>query len=229
MGRSSTHQLVVLQEGENNWEIKILEPFSITILGKLAVDKDWLAVPVYDESRPAILKVKLWKEELFRQDIELPGVHAYDVKDVVLESPFLVVSSHDFLNGASINVFHLPADRLLEAPWIKTIQFPGFHAEKLFCNGFVFGCFLRPFPGSIHERSVVLFENTELLDVATWPEQTNENRTFLPHLTHDENHINYFVDMNASCLIFIEKGPDGANQHNFLCKKDFWMCGNTVS
>ena len=50
-GKSLLNQLVVLQEGENNWEIKILEPFSITILGKLAVDKDWLAVAGYGEDK----------------------------------------------------------------------------------------------------------------------------------------------------------------------------------
>merc|ERR1712227_37671 len=44
-----------------------------------------------DESRQDNIKVKLWKEELFKQDIELPGVSANHVKDVVLESPFLVV------------------------------------------------------------------------------------------------------------------------------------------
>ena len=63
---SSTNQLVVLQEGEQNWENKILEPFSMpSILPlHLVVDTDWLAVA----GGPDVFKVKLWKEELFRQD-----------------------------------------------------------------------------------------------------------------------------------------------------------------
>ena len=46
----------------------------------------------------------MWKEELFRQDIKLPGVSAGDddhhhinVCDVVLEPPFLVVGGHNKL------------------------------------------------------------------------------------------------------------------------------------
>ena len=82
----------------------------------LLTDKEWLAVAVKDVSRPGILKVKLWKEELFRQDIELPGVSAGSVDDVVLESPFLVVGgrsrSDGRLNGW-IKVFQLADDNLL--------------------------------------------------------------------------------------------------------------------
>ena len=52
-GTNLTHQLVVLQEGEHNWENKILEPFSTPRRSRrtqprwhknLAVDKVWLAV-----------------------------------------------------------------------------------------------------------------------------------------------------------------------------------------
>ena len=49
-----------------------------------------MAVVGKDKFRPNILKVKLWKEELFRQDIELLGVSANHVADVFLESPFLI-------------------------------------------------------------------------------------------------------------------------------------------
>ena len=55
----STLQLVVLQEGEHNWENKILEPFTTPKWGDLAVDKDCWAVAGEDESRPGTLKVKL--------------------------------------------------------------------------------------------------------------------------------------------------------------------------
>ena len=48
----------------------------------------------------------MWKEELFRQDIELPGVSAGDVRDVVLESPFLVVGGGRY-NADWIKVFQL--------------------------------------------------------------------------------------------------------------------------
>ena len=58
-GRSLTRQLVVLQEGEHNWENKILEPFTTPKWGNLAVDKDCWAVAGEDESRPGTLKVKL--------------------------------------------------------------------------------------------------------------------------------------------------------------------------
>ena len=87
----STYQLVVLQEGEQDWETKILETFTTPEWGKLAVDRDWLAVVGKDKFRPNILKVKLWKKELFRQDIELLGVPTNFVGDVVLESPFLII------------------------------------------------------------------------------------------------------------------------------------------
>ena len=87
----STYQLVVLQEGEQDWETKILETFTSPEWGKLAVDKDSLAVVGKDKFRPNILKVKLWKEELFRQDIELLEVPTNYVGDVVLESPFLII------------------------------------------------------------------------------------------------------------------------------------------
>ena len=61
--------------------------------------------------------MKLWKEELFRQDIKLPGVSAGDgdhhhinVRDVVLEPPFLVVGGHNRLGKrvtSWIKVFQL--------------------------------------------------------------------------------------------------------------------------
>ena len=104
-GRSSTNQLVVLQEGEHNWENKILEPFTTQRWGdQLAVDKDWWAVVWWEEPRPDTLKVKLWREELFRRDIELPGVRADYLQDVVLESPFLVVSGRSWSDGSWIKV-----------------------------------------------------------------------------------------------------------------------------
>merc|ERR1712107_724496 len=59
-GASWAHQLVVLQEGEQNWENKTLEAFSTPKWGRLAVDKDWWAVADEDESRPDVFKVKLW-------------------------------------------------------------------------------------------------------------------------------------------------------------------------
>ena len=58
---------------------------------ELVVDNNWLAIDGWDESRPDVFKVKLWKEELFRRDIELPGVSAGQVCDVVMESPLLDV------------------------------------------------------------------------------------------------------------------------------------------
>merc|ERR1712013_878749 len=141
MGRS-THQLVVLQEDEHNWENKILESFSMPIWGKVAVDKDWLAVKWWDESRPDNIKVKLWKEELFKQDIELPGVSAIHVTDVFLESPFLVVGGTSRPDGrltSWIKVFQLAADKLMEdlisaASLVKTVQFPRFSIPKFLCN-----------------------------------------------------------------------------------------------
>ena len=50
-GTDSAHQLVVLQEGEHNWENKILEPFTMSSWGRLVVEKDWLAVAGYGEDK----------------------------------------------------------------------------------------------------------------------------------------------------------------------------------
>ena len=176
------YQLVVLQEGERNWENMILESFPMpSIVPHLVVDTDWLAVAWWDESRRDIFKVKLWKEELFRQDIELPGVSACDVDDLVLESPFLVVGGHsgdsesgDRVTGW-IKVFQLADDNLMEdlnsaASLIKTVQFPGFSIKKnLLCTGLVLGCLLSD---KDLEFSFVLIEKTALFDAATPPEET---------------------------------------------------------
>ena len=230
------HQLVVLQEGEHNWENKFLETFSTPRLGKLALHKDCWGVAGDDESRPRHsdnLKIKLWKDELFSQDIELPGVSSYGVRDVVLESPFLVVGGDGWIDGRAtfwIKVFQLAADKLMEdlnsaAPLIKTLQFPGFYLSELICTGLVLGCVLKP--GDNGERSLVLFEKTALLEASTLPEQTSRNRVHLGATNND------LVDMNTTSLVFIQKsesesspGRDGQEQ-NYLCKKDFWMSGNT--
>ena len=223
----SIRQLVVLQEGEHNWENKILdlEPFSTPRWGDLAVDKDWWAVTVKDVSRPGILKVKLWKEELFRQDIDLPGVSAGDVRDVVLESPFFVVGGTSRSGGRNtgfIKVFQLGADNLMEdlnsaASLLKTLQFPGFKVYKLLCTQLVWGCLMVAQDN--HESYLVLFEKTALLDTATPPEQTLRNRIHL-----GTTHYN-LVDMNTTSLVFDQNQPgtpEGGGQVH-LCKKDFWM------
>ena len=94
--------------------------------------------------------MKLWKEDLFRQDIEMPGVSAGDVRDVVLESPFFVVGGTDWSGDrltSWIKVFQLAADNLMEdlnsaASLVKTLQFPDFYADKLLCTGLVWGCLI---------------------------------------------------------------------------------------
>ena len=54
-----------------------------------------------------------WKEELFRQDIELPGVYCDPVDKVALQSPFLVVSGRsDISSGFWIKVFALATGNL---------------------------------------------------------------------------------------------------------------------
>jgi len=230
-GTSSAHQLVVLQEGEHNWENKILEPFAMEIWGRLAVDKEWWAVAGREESRPDTLKVKLWEEELFKRDIELPGVSAFDY-DVVLESPFLVVGGTSWSGDRfTVWIFQLAADNLMEdlnsaASLVKTVQFPGFYAHKLLCTKLVLGCLMGAQGQENHECSLVLFEKTALLDAATPPEQTPGNRVHLGTIDHS------LVNMNTTSLVFIQKsesspGRDGQEQ-NYLCKKDFWMSGNTV-
>jgi len=219
-GRISTNQLVVIQEGEHNWENKILEPFAMKRWGKLAVDKEWWAVAGEDESRSNILKVKLWKEELFTQDIELPGVRAGDVADVVLESPFLVVGGRSSSGGRLtgwIQVFQFLMEDLNTAPsLVKTVQFPGFSAPKLLCTQLVWG--FQMVAQDNHESSLVLFEKTALLDAATPPEQTPRNRIHLG--TIDFN----LVDMNTTSLVFIQKVTRQENQgQDYLCMKDFWI------
>ena len=205
-----------------------------------------------EESWLDIFKVKLWKEELFRQDVELPGVSAgagdggwMDQGDVVFESSFLVVCGTSSSGGryiGCIQVFQLAADNVMEnlntsAPLIKTVQFPGFYSPKLLCNQFVWGCLVVPPRHQDHlESSLVLFEKTALLDAATPPEQTPGNRVHLGTIDYK------LVDMNTTSLVFIQEsesesesksesesspGRDGQEQ-NYLCKKDFWMPGNTV-
>ena len=216
----STNWLVVLQESEHNWENKILEPFVMPSWGRLVVDKDWWAVAVRDVSRLDILKVKLWKEELFRQNFELPGVSASDIlQDVVLESPFLVLGG---LTGW-IKVFQLAADNLMEdlnsaASLVKTVQFPGFYAPKLLCTQLVWGCLMLAWDNQ--ESSLVLFEKTALLDASTLPEQTPRNRI---HLGATDNDL---VDMNTTSVVFIQK-VTGLESN--LCKKDFWISSTTVA
>ena len=163
--------------------------------------------------------MKLWKEELFRQDIELPGVRAGDVDNVVLESQFLVVcgtSRSDDTLTSWIQVFLM--EDLNSAPsLIKTIQFPDFYAPKLLCTQLVWGCLMVA--RDHHQCSLVLFEKTALLDAATPPEQTPRNRVHL-------GTTDYLVDMNTTSVVFIQ---NATLQENNLCKKDFWISRTTVA
>ena len=68
---------------------KILEPFSMPA-SIASFHKDLLAVVGICQVRKDI-KVKVWKEESFRGDRELPGDSTHVVDDVVFESPFLIV------------------------------------------------------------------------------------------------------------------------------------------
>ena len=229
----STYQLVVLHEGEQHtWENKILESFSTPGWAKLAVDKDWWAIVGKERNRRDILKVKFWKEGLFRRDIDLLGVSAdYEITYVAMVSPFLIVGVQDWSVGSEtflIKVFELASDKLMEepdtsAPLIKTVHFPGFTAGKFLYIGLVFGCLLLPFDEN-HEPSLVVFEKTALLDSATLPEQTEGNR--IPLLLH---HSPVF-GMNTTSIFFIQRPALGTEDRarNFLCEKDFWMCGNIV-
>ena len=74
--------------------------------------------------------------------------------------------------------------------------------------------------------TVVMYEKRALLDPASLPEQTPENRIPVPYI-----HSGLAV-MNDSCLIFIEARPpdheDKTKRQNFLCKKDFWMSNATA-
>ena len=174
----STRQLVVLQESEHGWGNKILKSFSASpIWGKLAVYKDWWAVVGEYEDEPHIVKVKLWKEELIRQDIKLPGISGRHVRDVVLEPPFLVVGSMQRVHG-SIKVFQLAADKLMEdlntvPPLTKTIEFPSILQMSLSCYGLFIGCHHKnshlDLWSKVHEHFVTVFEKTALLDEATPP------------------------------------------------------------
>ena len=110
------------------------------------------------------------------------------------------------------------------ASLVKTLQFPDFNARKLLCTWLVWGCLLTN--GDNEEPSLVLFEKTALLDAATPPEQTPRNRIHLGTIDYN------LVNMNTTSLVFIQEsesspGRDGQEQ-NYLCKKDFWMSGNTV-
>ena len=165
----------------------------------------------------------MWKEELFRQNFELPGVSASDILQyVVLESPFLVLGG---LTGW-IKVFQLAADNLMEdlntaASLAKTVQFPGFFVTKLLCTQLVWGCMMV---AQDHlESSLDLSEKTAFLDAATPPEQTLRNRI------HLGNRYYNLVDMNTTSLVFIQRGIGQENQlQDYVCKKDFWM-SNIIS
>ena len=194
--------------------------------GKLAVDGDWLAVTGKDESRSEIFKVKLWKEEMFRQDIELPGVSADAlVGDVVLESPFLVVGGTSCMGERVIKVIQL--DLNSAASLIKTVQFPDFALDKFLCTRLVWGCLLvingPPFvPRDNEELSLVLFGKAALLDAANPPEETKGNVIHLGTAGYD------LVDVNTTSLVTIQRIPGKDNQQQkYLCKKDFWM-SNTI-
>ena len=228
------YQLVVLQEGEHNWENKILESF--TLGGgwcNLAVDKDWRVVVGYELSRPLDIKVKLWKEELFRRDIELPGWYCDAVDQVALHSPFLVVSGRsDISSGFWIKVFALASGNLKEdfntiAPLIKTVQIPGFYVYKLLCSGHFLGCQLLDDEDVDNLFSNILFEKKVLLDGATLPEQTHSNRIPMPRLHVKQTAA---ADMNATSLVFIQS-DNGKEypEHIHLCKKDFWMSENIIA
>ena len=247
----STHQLVILQQGKQGWENKILKSFSASLeWGKLAVYKDWWAVVGEDEheheheneeedwwavlgedeeeDKPGIIRVKLWKEGLFRQDIKLLGISGCCLEDVVLEPPFLAICGRrPGLPGGAIGVvdgwikvFQVAADELMEdlntvSPLIKTIEFPSFSVGiSLSCNEHFFGCHQQHF--------VTLFEKTALLDAATLPEQTERNSI------HLGNNNCSLVDMNTTCLVYIERVP-GRESQGQLCKKDFWVSPHTCS
>ena len=225
-------QLVVLQEGENNWETKTLESFPTPgrWRGQLAVEKDFVAV-VGNDQGPDSAKVKLWKEDSFVQDIELPELscfHAFtDVVMHCMQSPILVASGRTWsLSGRTswVKVFQLAADNQVHL--IKTVllspEFYGGYGDQLFCNGQIFGCQLVNLVSGIWMN---LFKKATLLDPETG-EQTERNVIPLPQVDWETSSVR---GHNTTSLVFIRSAQDGENQgRDFLCKKDFWM-SNTVS
>ena len=217
-GRGS-EQLVVLQEGENNWETKTLESFPTPgrLRGKLAVDKDFIAV-VGNDQRPDSAKVKLWKEEIFVQDILLPGLSADDdFNDVVMQSPILIVSGSARSNeivAPWIKVFQM--EKLNAVTLIKTVHVaPELYGGPLFCNGPVVGWEVVNLESGILMN---LFEKTALLDPETG-EQTERNVIPLPQVDWETSSAR---GHNTTSLVFVRSPQD------FLYKKDVWM-SNTVA
>ena len=125
--------------------------------------------------------MKLWKEELFRQDIELLEVPTNYVGDVVLESPFLIIGGRTRSLTGWIKVVQLAADEQMgdlntAAPLIETVEFPGFFSPTISCNDLFFGCYLVNMDGEQFEEG--------LLDVKHDPLIFNHNITFIgPVLT----------------------------------------------
>jgi len=225
-------QLVVLQEGENNWETKTLESFPTPgrWRGTLAVDKDFIAV-VGSDQRPNSAKVKLWKEDIFVQDILLQGLSADDdFADVVMQSPILIASGSAGSNesvASWIKVFKLPADKdkdkdmekLNAVTLIKTVSVaPKLYGGPLFCNRHVFGWEVVSLESGI---SMNLFEKTALLDPETG-DLTERNVIPLPQVDWETANAR---SHNTTSLVFVRRAQDG---ENYLYKKDFWM-SNTVA
>ena len=169
--------------------------------------------------------VKLWKEEIFVQDILLPGLSADDAfTDVIMQSPILIASGSAGSNESVtswIKVFQL--EKLNAVTLIKTVHVaPELYGGPLFCNGPVVGWEVVNLESGIRMH---LFEKTALLDPETG-EQTERNVIPLPKVDWETSSAR---GHNTTSLVFIRRARDGEYEwKNYLCKKDFWM-SNTVA
>ena len=216
--------LVVIKRGEHMWEEKTLVCLpSDSRLSSLAIDGDWVAVVKRFGTGQ---KVMLWQDDIFRQEVDLPGCLPVAVMAIAMELPFF--SLRDIVKGcAFIKVFRLAADSGMEdistvASLFKTIPIDDNLMPirgGIICNQLFFGFVLA---SSYDEEgpSVILIEKKALLDPAAGPPLQTARR----QINLEVNGSIRNVDMNTTCLVFGQDQRQGSEEvGSLLLRNDFWM------
>ena len=165
--------LVVIKRGEHIWEEKTLACFPSIPTSFLATARDWAAVAKMFATGPRLYstKVMLWKDDTYRQDLDLLGCQRGRVQDIAMELPFLILSLWSVGESDSIKVYRLAADNRMEnigtvATPFKSI--PLVRCIGIICNEFFFG--FANGPGS----NVILIEKRALFNAAEKETKTRQ-------------------------------------------------------
>ena len=175
--------------------------------------QDWVAVAKLSSTEPILdsTRVKLWQDDNYCQDIDLPGCLPALVNTMAMEIPFLTVSIN-LREDTCIKVYRLATEMLMEdisafASLIKSFPLGRF-ANQLFCNELFFGCVLDD------QKAVILIEKGELFDAAILPENIERILVLL-----QDDASKYCVGMNTTSLVFApwekedkDEGPESEDE-----------------